>query len=121
VKKASRLFALGYTLLAGLVAFVRFTSPETSLPLVPWSLVSLSAVVLGVVAVAWRPLTLLCAAHAGLTVTWAGSLAPGLAAQSHDFAMPVVSLLVLAAGMTGMIAFGLKSARLAAARTSPPR
>jgi hypothetical protein len=121
VKKASRLFALGYTLLAGLIAITRFASGEATLPLVPWSLVSLSAIALGVVAVAWRPLTLLCAAHAGLTVTWAGTLAPGIAAQSQGVAIHVVSLLVLAAGMTGMIAFGLKSARLAAARTSPPR
>lgn len=121
MKKATRLFALAYTLLAGLIAILRFTSAEASLPLVPWSAVSLSAVILGVIAVAWRPLTLVCAAHAGLTVTWAGSLAPGIVGQSHDVMIPVVSLLVLAAGMTGLIAFGLKSARLAGARTSPPR
>jgi len=110
-------FALLYSVGAGALTFEMFGSGPTS---VPWSIVCLSAMLLGFVAVAWRPLTLLCAAHAGLTVTWAGTLAPGASADVSVLAS-VVSLLVLCAGMTVLLGLGLKSARTAAAQTSPRR
>jgi hypothetical protein len=117
VKKASRVFALLYSVGAGVTAFLLFGNAAATLP---WLGVCLSAMMLGFVAVAWRPMTLLCAAHAGLTVTWAGALAPS--ALSDGAVMTnVVSLLVLGAGMTVMIAFGLRFAQPAAVRTSPPR
>jgi hypothetical protein len=123
VRKASRLFALAYSVAAGVIAFV---NPMGDLPFVPWSAVCLSAVALGCVAAAYRPLTLLCAAHAGLTATWAGTLAPELTRRHHVTieglaGPPVFSLLALCVGMTVMIAFGLKSARLAQAKANPPR
>jgi hypothetical protein len=117
VKKASRVFALLYSVGAGVLAFLLLGSAAAT---VPWLSVCLSAMMLGFVAVAWRPVTLLCAAHAGLTVTWAGTLAPSALADSAVMTS-VVSLLVLGVGMTVMIGFGLKFARPAAVRTSPPR
>jgi hypothetical protein len=120
VKKALRLFALAYSMAAGVLAFLKQLDVMSSA--FPWIAVCLSAMTLAIVAIVWKPLTLLCAAHAGLTATWAGTLAPSVRFSDRpDALVTVVSLLGLCAGMAVLIAFGLRLGRLAAAQTSQPR
>jgi hypothetical protein len=94
-----------------------------------WFGVCLSAAAIALVAaVRKHPMLLLAGAHAGLTATWAGTLAAreykGRIASdlvsASDYGS-VSALVMLCAGMAIIIATGLKSAQREAARTSQRR
>ena len=104
---AARIYSLLYVLGAAVVGAIRFASDD---PL-PWLIVCASAVGLGMWSALRRPATLLCAAHAGLTATWAGTLAPKTFFTQPRYVQPQTffELLALCAGMTVLIGLGLKA------------
>lgn len=115
-----RIFAALYAVTALLLGLVRHDHHAPT----PWLAVCVAATALGLAAAAKKPLVLLCAAHAGLTATWAGTLAARHFRPS-DYAPPspamLAMLMMMCAGMAVLIANGLKSAPRAAEQTSPRR
>jgi hypothetical protein len=77
-----------------------------------WLVMCLAAFVLALASYARRPLVMLAAAHAGLTATWAGTIASrmfkGTWVMAADPAS-VAMLLGLCAGMVVLIGGGLKA------------
>jgi hypothetical protein len=114
-----RAFAALYALFA--VAAAAFPQHSDTLP---WSAVCVAAAGLALVATLRKPLVLLNAAHAGLTATWAGTLAARQFRHvDHGLsqAPTLAVLLVMCAGMAVLIAANLRSAPPAGARMSPRR
>ena len=115
-----RLFAALYAAAALLAGFARGDQYDA----VPWVLVCVTATGLALAAVARRPLVMLSAGHAGLTATWAGTLAARYFHSAHD-AMPtapaLTMLVMMCAGMAVLITLGLLSAPREAAQKSPRR
>ena len=102
-----RLYATVYAAVALSMILLRNTSWDP----VPWAAVCIAAAVLAAAAVAGKPLVMPAAAHAGLTATWAGTLAAGVVRKGYATsldAQTLAMLLGLCAGMAGLIAFGLK-------------
>lgn len=103
-----RLFAALYGNAALLLILLRGGSWDP----IPWAAVCISAALLAGAAVARKHLVMLCAAHAGLTATWAGTLAAGIAKKGYASTMDASTLgmlLGLCAGMAVLIAAGLNA------------
>jgi hypothetical protein len=114
-----RFFAALY-FLAVCVASQLLIDQEQLLPRV----VCIAAAMLAGFTVVDRPLVLGCAAHAGLTATWAGTLAARHFHPSGDGASNPATLgllLMMCAGMAVLVIGGLKSAQRAAAQRYPRR
>jgi hypothetical protein len=123
--RRARTYAAVYALGALLLSIFQVHGDGYWPPTLPWMVVCCSAAGLGVCAAARRPMTLLSAGHAGLTITWAGLLAPGAVLGRHveqglerPAPLAVILLLVLSAGMAGLIGIGLRYAPRAAAATA---
>ena len=100
-----RFFAVIYAAAALAAAFVR---PGHSLA---WSAVCFSAAALALASALGRPLVMPAAAHAGLTATWAGTLASTVFRNAHASAFDPVAvgvLIGLCGGMAVLIGSGLK-------------
>src|SRR5688572_6224114 len=114
-----RFFAALYAV-GALLAGITRTSARDPLP---WILVCGVAAALGLAAATYRPLLMPSAAHAGLTATWAGTLAArqfhagGFAPSPSTLAM----LLMLCGGMAVLVTAGLKSAQPAKTRVEVPK
>ncbi|MBK7858439.1 MAG: hypothetical protein IPJ65_07410 [Archangiaceae bacterium] len=88
-----------------------------------WLAVCISGTALALATVVKRPLVLLGATHAGLTATWAGTLAARLVRPTWE--VPNLSqlalLMAMCGGMAVLVTAGLRSAQLEAARKSRRR
>lgn len=110
---AARLFAAVFAVGCGAAAYFAPTGPDPR----PWLVVCAISGALGVWSTLSRAPAVLCAAMAGLVVTWSGALAPrglewvltgrylGVSAQ----ALPV--MLAVAAGLVVLLYFSLRSSK----------
>lgn len=102
-----RVFAALYAVAALVLAVARTHSYEPA----PWLAVCAAAALLAGAAAMQRPMVMLSAAHAGLTATWAGTLAARMVARnsmSGTDLSTMWALLGMCGGMAVLISLGLK-------------